>query len=105
VPAAVGVKPSDVAVPPLRVFVPADVPPLTQGVAPPVGPQTKKATEPVTVPFGPVRVAKSVIEVWLTMAVVALTCVTIVGSGRTPEALSARSCAPQLKGLQESSAI
>ena len=94
-------NPSDVAWPPLSVLVPPEAPPLTQGVAPPVGPQTRKATEPVTVPFGPVRVAKSVIEVWFTTAVVALTWVAIIGSGRTPEALSARSCAPQLK-LQES---
>ena len=72
-PAAVGVKPSDVAWPPLRVFVPAGVPPLTHGVALPVGPQTKKATVPVTVPLGPVSVARSVIEVWLTIAVVLLT--------------------------------
>ena len=90
-PAAVGVKESEVAEPPLKVFVPADAPPLTHGVALPVGPQTKKATDPVTVPFGPVRVAVSVMEVWLTIAVVALTCVTIVGSGRTPEAFKARS--------------
>jgi hypothetical protein len=84
--------------------VPAEAPPLTHGVALPVGPQTKKATDPVTVPFGPVRVARSVIEVWLTTAVVPLTWVVIVGSGRTPEAWSARSCAPQLK-LHESRAI
>ena len=71
--------------------MPAEAPPLTQGVALPVGPQTKKATEPVTVPFGPVRVARSLIEVWPTIAVVALTCVTIVGSGKTPEAFKARS--------------
>jgi len=56
-----------------------------------VGPQTKNATEPVTVPLGPVRVALSVIEVWSTTALVALTCVTIVGIGRTPDALSERS--------------
>src|SRR5262249_24766193 len=39
-----------------------------------------------------------------TVAVVELTWVTMAGSGRTPEALRARSCAPQLK-LQESSAM
>src|SRR5262245_13158161 len=97
-------NPSEVAWPPLSVLVPAAAPPLTQGVALPVGPQTKNATEPVTVPFGPVRVAWSVIDVTPTVAVVELTCVTMVGSGKTPEALRARSCAPQLK-LQESSAM
>jgi hypothetical protein len=45
-----------------------------------------------------------VIELWLTMAVVPLTWVTMVGSGRTPDAFSARSCAPQLK-LQLSRAM
>ena len=84
--------------------MPALVPALTHGVAPTVGPQTEKATEPVTVPFGPVRVAWSVMDVTPTVAVVELTCVTIVGSGRIPDAFMARSWAPQLK-LQESKAM
>ena len=91
VPAAEGIKPSEVATPPLKVLVPADAPPLTQGVALPVGPQTKNATVPVTVPFGPVSVAVSVMDVTPTTAVVLLTCVTIAGSGKTPEAFNARS--------------
>jgi len=61
----------------------------------------KKATDPVTVPLGPVRVAVSVIEVWPTMAVVLLTWVVIVGIGKTADALSERSWEPQPK-LQES---
>src|SRR4051794_39979925 len=88
----------------MSVFVPALAPPLRHGVAPLVGPQTENATEPVTVPLGPVRVAWSVTDVTPTVAVVELTCVTTVGSGRMPEAFMARSWAPQLK-LQESRAM
>src|SRR4051794_28086552 len=88
----------------MSVLVPALAPPLTHGVAPLVGPQTENATEPVTVPLGPVRVAWSVMDVTPTVAVVELTCVTIAGSGRMPEAFRARSWAPQLK-LQESRAM
>ncbi len=86
VPAEVGVNPAEVACPPLRTTEPRSVPPLTHGVALPVGPQTKKSTDPVTVPFGPVRVAVSVMVSRLTTAVVLLTWVEMVGSGRTPEA-------------------
>src|SRR5215470_14349314 len=103
---ASGVYSSEVATPPLSVFVPALVPPVRHGVALAVGPQTKNATEPVGAgcPFGPVSVAVSVMEVRPTVAAVELTWVTMVGSGNTPEALRALSCAPQLK-LQESSAM
>src|SRR6185503_10368000 len=62
-PTAVGVKASEVALPPDRVFVaPTFVPPVEQSGAEPDGPQTKKATVPVTVPFGPVSVAVSVTD-------------------------------------------
>src|SRR4029079_13574913 len=82
-PTAVGVKASEVALPPDRVFVaPTFVPPVEQSGAEPDGPQTKKATVPLTVPLGPVSVAVSVtdwpIVMWPLFPVLEPSCLTWV---------------------------
>ena len=66
------------------------------------GPQTKKETVPLTVPFGPASVATSVIG-WPSVIDPELTCVVkIAGTGATAVAASERSMLPPLPSSESS---
>ena len=83
--------------PPERVTAePTAEPPVEQsGFETRLGPQTKKATLPLTVPFGPASVARSVTD-WPSVIEEELTCVVnVAGTGATAAAASERSMLPR----------
>ena len=95
-PGSVGVYGAEVAWPPLSIAEPSPLPPLEQsGLETIAGPQTKKATLPLTGPFGPASVARSVTD-WPTAIDVALAWVVkVAGTGATDAAASERSMLPR----------
>jgi hypothetical protein len=74
---------------------PTAVPPAEQsGFETRLGPQTKKETVPLTIPFGPASVARSVID-WPSEIDAALDCVVkVAGTGATAAAANERSMLP-----------